>query len=167
MDTKEFLALLSKVAEWEVPKVELDGIQRRKMAVELQRQTREKHYDEFDTTDQDDVDCDLGSATDPTTDPTHNPTLNIRLKSVFRATVCEDCGRDCPQGRSTEKNIYKTEEGLKVWRERCKTCQMTRDPFTGKFSLNGTYVTKQYRCYVFQTAKIDRPKNPPGRPRKG
>ena len=153
MDKKLFLEKLSEVADWEIPKVQLDASQRvtlskmRSLKTEQEDQELEDD-DDADNNDQELLESINWDTTDPNYDPTYNPTFHPRITALKRATTCEDCGKSCPNGRQKEKNVYTTEEGHKVWRERCKTCQMTKDPFTGQFCLNGFNVTLKYRRYA-------------------
>jgi len=121
MDDKLFKQLLSEVAEWRIPEAvtgSKDGVKRSRgrPSKELQYQLdRERIFqEEFDGVN-----------------PTFPPQV-IKLKNS--ACVCEDCGQHCENGRQMEKKLYET-SGKKNWRERCLTCERSKNPFTGKYDL--------------------------------
>lgn len=83
-----------------------------------------------------------------------NQTLSIQVTKMHcQAQVCDDCGRDCPQGRRIEQKVY-DHTNYPHWRKRCDACGMTKNPYTGKFDLKG------YETHAVWT-KYTRGKNSP------
>lgn len=124
MDDKLFRQLLSEVAEWQIPKLTATDI---KLAEQKKRgkgrPTNEERYQD----EHQEVFLDLFNGINPT----YPPEL---VKTKVSATVCEDCGIHCPNGRKKEKKLYQTGT-KKNWREKCLTCEKSKNPFTGKFDL--------------------------------
>ena len=122
MDDELFKKRLSEVAEWRIPKTitsTATGEPKRKRG----RPTAEELYQR----EHEEVFLEIYEGVNPT----YPPQL-LKLKN--QATTCEDCGEHCPNGRKKETKLYDT-GGKKNWRERCMTCQRSRNPFTGKFDL--------------------------------
>lgn len=124
MDDEEFKRRLSEVAEWRIPETitgtkDGDAKKRRgrKSSEELYQEAREEIFlEEFGGVNH-----------------TFPPQI---LKVKKESCVCNDCGKFCESGRQKEKKLYETGTAKKRnWRERCVTCGLHQNPFTGKFEL--------------------------------
>ena len=125
MDDKLFKQLLSQVAEWHIPETitsTKDGKPKK-----LRKRGRPSAEDKF-LEQQEEIFLEQTGGVNETFPP-----QLLKLKNC--PTVCEDCGKDCPNGRHAEKKLYQTGDKPN-WRERCLTCQKSRNPFTGKFDLS-------------------------------
>lgn len=139
MDDKEFRQRLSEVAEWKIPKTEQEqtiGAKRRrgrKSNEERYMELREEIFQqEFDG---------------------HNPTIAPMLIRIKHTPItCDDCGELCNNGRQKEKKLYET-GGKKNshWRERCITCNRSKNPFTGKFDLSAQQASAVWTSYLRET----------------
>lgn len=126
MNNEEFKKKLSEVAEWKIPdtprETSLNAKKKRgrKSAEDEYQELREEmFYEEFGGVN-----------------PTYPPML-IKLKNA--ACTCNDCGASCPNGRKKEKKLYETGSKKKRnWREKCITCGLHQNPFTGKFELTAS-----------------------------
>ena len=124
MDNEEFKRRLSEVAEWKLPdtprETSLNAKKKRgrKSNEEQYMELREEiFHEEFGGVNQ-----------------TYPPML-VRLKC--QPVDCEDCGNSCPNGRKKETKLYETgAKKTRNWRERCITCGLHKNPFTGKFELS-------------------------------
>ena len=126
MDDQEFKRKLSEVADWKIPEnlQETSNNAKKKRG----RKSAEEQYQEA----HEEIFLEMFDGVNPT----HAPLL---LKVKCRPTTCEDCGNHCPNGRKKEKKLYKTgKDEKRNWRERCVTCELHQNPFTGKFELNST-----------------------------
>jgi hypothetical protein len=96
-------------------------------------------------------------------------------KLKIQAVDCEDCGRHCAEGRRVQSKICNS--GQPHWRTSCVTCELYRDPATGKFTLNSRDVQNYLMLYyrpklgVYSSKhqpKVKEPKlrGPRGRPKK-
>lgn len=118
MNDEEFKRKLSEVADWRIPEIKLDGVQRRKLRGRLSNE--EKYQDEHEQ-----IFFEIYNGVNPTTTP--------EITKVHRAaTTCDDCGKHCPNGREKEKKLYETNK-KKHWREKCLTCGLSLNPKTGLF----------------------------------
>lgn len=139
MDDKEFRRKLSEVADWIIPKnnqeTTITGKKKRgrKSNDEKYMELREQIFqEEFDGV---------------------NNTIAPVVTRVKRCPVtCEDCGELCPEGRQKEKKLYET-GGKKNshWRERCITCNKSRNPFTDKFDLTTQQASYTWTAYLRET----------------
>lgn len=76
-------------------------------------------------------------------DTKKNPTLGYKFEPTPITELCE-CGK-VVQNRVVEHKVIGTP--VKHWRERCATCNRTRNPLTGKFDLSGTQAYAAYIAY--------------------
>jgi hypothetical protein len=119
MKDEEYKEKLAQVAEWAVPKVTSTGNNKpiKKGRKTKEKQFQEAHEQEF---------LDLFDGVNPTVQP-------VVTKILVQGCMCEDCGRFCEQGRKTEKKVYPNNRPH--WRERCITCNMNKNPYTGQYDL--------------------------------
>jgi hypothetical protein len=144
MNDEEFKRKLSLVAEWRLPEIKLDGVTRRKLRGRKNNET--KYQDEHEQ-----VFFKIYGGINPTATP--------EVTKVTRsACVCDDCGRDCPNGRDKEKKLYETNK-KKHWRERCLTCKLSLNPKTGKFDLSNHSAAVEWNYWLRQEKNI-KPKKP-------
>lgn len=131
MDQEQFKKRLSEVAIWEIPKTPRDTVPeyRRRNPASLE-ELYEQDQDIFENTDG------------------INTTMPIHLKAVkCQPTVCEDCGKHCPNGRKKEAKVYQTGKN-RHWRQRCVTCDRTKNPYTGQYDLDGTQSSHVWNSYL-------------------
>ena len=119
MKDEEFKQRLAEVAEWAIPEVASSGHTKR---IKPGRKTKEEQYQEA----HEEVFLEMFDGKNPTVQP-------VVTKVKVQGCMCDDCGRFCENGRKTEKKVYPTNR--KHWRERCLTCGMNQNPYTGKFDL--------------------------------
>jgi hypothetical protein len=119
MKDEEYKEKLAQVAEWAVPAVAGNGNTKRvkKSRKTLEAQFQEAHEQEF---------LELHGGKNPTVHPV---LTNVKVQGC----MCEDCGRFCENGRKTEKKVYPTNRPH--WRERCVTCDMNKNPYSGLYDL--------------------------------
>ena len=138
MDKKLFEQKLSEVAEWRLPKTitgTKDGDAKRPRGrPSKEEQYQIDHEEEFKKIFGD-------------TNPTFPPQL-LKLKNS--ACVCEDCGKVCENGRQKEKKLYET-GGKKNWRERCLTCDLSKNPFTGKYDMDHVTAGRAWIDFLRET----------------
>ena len=140
MDDKEFKARLSAVADWRIPKTELEttkGAKKRRG-----RKTNDEKYMEL----REEIFQQEFDGVNPTIPP-----MLTRLKKS--ACVCEDCGEYCPNGREKEAKLHQ-KNGKKVWRQKCLTCDKFHNPFTGKFELTGSAASIKFNDFMKETKGI-------------
>ena len=69
----------------------------------------------------------------------NNPTFNIKIKKLkHEAKSCEDCGKMC-----LDRKIWRRIVGNPVhphWRETCSSCNLTKHPETGTYSVSNAKV---------------------------
>lgn len=138
MDNEEFKRRLSEVAEWRVPATltgTKDGDAKAKRT-KRGRPTNEELYQN----EHEEIFLELHNGTNPTFPP-----QLLKLKKC--ATNCDDCGKQCPNGREKEKKLYQT-GNKKNWRERCLTCGMTKNPYTGEFDLDTIKASQVWNAFV-------------------
>ena len=130
MDDAEFKRILSEVAEWRMPKVsETEIAKSRKMA-------RGKHKPITE-----DQEFEMGVELIDGVNPTVVPIL-IKLKPC--ATVCEDCGKHCPNGREVTAKVYPSRRTGYHWRKRCVTCQRYLNKDTGEYTVPDNNASNHY-----------------------
>lgn len=121
MRDEEFKQRLSEVCEWEIP-VTMES-------TEQGRENRRKHLDK------------LGQ-------DVFNATFPPKIREIKHLDqVCDDCGQTV-KGRHKELRIwfYQNKRYLK---EHCKTCDLHKDPYTGKFTIkNGTQAGQSWVSYA-------------------
>jgi len=137
MKREEFLRKLSEVADWHIPKLEMPA---RDWAYMKNKACTENNEDDDNDQEQDTTTMALATGRNPTAAPEL-----LGLKNQSRA--CEDCGTTCTKGRVTEKIRYEY-QGQAIWRERCRNCGMSKDPFTGKFDVDPLDMTNKYRQWL-------------------
>lgn len=121
MKDEEFKRKLSEVAEWIIPAS--DNATTITAKKKRGRKSREELYQE----NNEQAFLEANGGINPTIAP-------FITKLKCQSTTCEDCGADCPNGREKEKKIYEANK-KRHWREKCLTCKMFKDPYTGKFDL--------------------------------
>jgi hypothetical protein len=137
MKDEEFKQRLSEVAEWEIPKLSLTTIKQAKQKARGRRSAEDKYQEEHEQ-----VFAEIFDGI--------NPTAPVQLLKVKAAACdCEDCGAHCPNGRHKEKKLYQTGvKQKKNWRERCVTCGLHQNPFTGKFELTINEASRVWTDYL-------------------
>lgn len=133
MNDEEFKRKLSEVAEWHIPKIKLDGVTRRKLRGRIPNET--KYQDEHEQ-----LFFEIYNGVNPTT------TAPEITKVKPCGINCEDCGRDCPSGRTKEKKLFQT--GKSHWREKCTTCGMNKNPWTGEFDLTAAKASAEWSAWL-------------------
>lgn len=141
MDDELFRKKLSEVSDWRIPKT-VTGTSTGESKRRRGRPTAEELYQQ----EHEQVFAELFDGVNPTFPP-----QLLKLKNS--ACDCEDCGQHCPQGRHTEKKLYNT-GGKRNWRERCLTCDLSRNPFTGKFDLDHVTAGRIWLDYLRETKGI-------------
>jgi hypothetical protein len=130
MDDNEFKRILSEVAEWRFEKVSDTQIkQSRKMARGKFKPTVEGEEPEMAVQ--------LIDGVNPTTVP-----ILVKLKPC--ATICEDCGVHCPNGREVTAKLYPSRTLGLHWRKRCVTCQRYLNKDTGKYTVPDNNASNHY-----------------------
>lgn len=137
MNDEEFKRKLTEVADWHIPEIKLDGTTRRQVRGRLSNET--KYQNEHEQ-----IFFEIFGGINPTAVPT---VTNIKPA----ATTCDDCGRHCPNGRAKEKKLYQT--GKNHWREKCITCGMNKNPYTGVFDLTTNRATAEWTIWLRKNAK--------------
>ena len=127
MDDKKFKELLSQVADWQIPKLSQTEIKEARQRNRGRRSNEELYQEEHE-----EIFLELFDG--------HNPTMAPELLKVKnQSCVCEDCGCVCAEGRRKERKLYETGvQAKRNWRERCLTCGLSKNPFTGRFELTST-----------------------------
>jgi hypothetical protein len=124
MKDEEFKQKLSEVAEWRLPKLSNSEIKIAKQKARGKgRPTNEELYQD----EHEEIFLEIFQGINPT----YSPEL---VKVKIQSCVCEDCGDHCAEGRKKEKKLYETGD-KRNWRERCLTCERSKNPFTGKFDM--------------------------------
>lgn len=139
MDDKEFRRRLSEVADWRIPETQQETSNNakkkrgRKSNDEIYMELREQiFHEEFDGINN------------------TIPPMLVRVKC--QPTTCEDCGEHCPNGRKKETKLYETgSKKVRNWRERCLTCDKSKNPFTGKFDLTTQQASHIWTNYLRET----------------
>lgn len=140
MDDTEYRKKLSEVATWALPKLSATDIKEAKKRGRG-RPSNEELYQEA----HEEIFMDIYNGVNPT----HPPEL---IKTKNKATVCDDCGCDCPEGRHKEIKLYETgPKKTRNWRERCITCNMNKNPFTGKFDMTASESPHVWTNYLRET----------------
>lgn len=147
MDQEEFKRKLSEVADWEIPDRLNDSTPRprkKRNAIEITEEYNEQ--DEQDDNEENFL-AEFGGK---------NPTLPPKILKVHnQAELCTDCGRHCAEGRKKEKKLYEANK-KKHWREKCITCGLTKNPFTGQFDLNSSLASYVWNDYCRDRKKPSR-----------
>jgi hypothetical protein len=119
MKDQEYKDKLAQVAEFAVPEIAGNGNTKRP---KRGRKTLEEQYQEA----HEEIFLEMFEGKNPTVQP---QLVNVKIQGC----MCEDCGRFCENGRRTEKRVYPTNRPH--WRERCVTCNMNKNPYTGQYDL--------------------------------
>ncbi len=124
MDDKLFKKLLSQVADWHIPKLTETDL---KLSKQSKRGKGRPSNEELYQQSHEEIFLDLYNGVNPT----HPPQI-LKLKN--QSCECKDCGKNCENGRHKEKKLYEANK-KRHWRERCITCGMFQNPYTGVFDL--------------------------------
>lgn len=136
MNDEEFKQKLSEVAEWKIPDTPRETSLNAK-----KKRGRKSNEDEYMELREEIFYEEFGGV-----NPTYPPML---LKVKCQPTICGDCGRTCENGCHKEKKLYETGKGKKRnWRERCVTCGLHKNPFTGKFELNSNQAPHAWTSFL-------------------
>ena len=122
MDNEEFKKKLSEVANWKIPETP------RETSLNAKKKRGRRSKEEIYQEEHENVFLEIFDGVNPT-----YPPLITELK--LAAVDCGSCGKHCPKGRKTEKKIYEANK-IRHWRERCVTCGMQQNPYTGEFDLD-------------------------------
>jgi len=142
MNDEEFKHKLSEVAEWRMPKISSTDVKIAKQKARGKgRPTKEQLYQE----EHEQVFIDLFEGINPTYTP-----LVTKVKHC--AVDCE-CGRVCEQGCEQDAKGY-TSQGKRYWRWRCKTCGMTKNPYTGAWDLDGQKASIVWNSFLRETLGV-------------
>lgn len=135
MDEKEFLKRLSEVAEWHRPQTGPNGSPSISKGKEKKMPPHPGPITEAELDEMSEhevkVYYDKLIAWRESQPNESVPPEILRIK--VQSKNCEDCGRLCPEGRRVECKQHST--GRTHWREYCTTCELYKDPATGKFTL--------------------------------
>lgn len=130
MNNELFKLKLSQVADWRIPKVKLDGVERRK----LRGKGRPSQKDQEE---------ELANPEFAEMNPTAPPEI-LKIKSS--AVDCGDCGQHCPNGRESESKMFFNYR--LHWRQRCITCGLNQNPYTGKWDLTNKDAAGVWNLYL-------------------
>ncbi len=143
MDDKLFKQLLSQVADWQIPKLTETDLKLSKQSKRGRgRPTNEEQYQQA----HEEIFLDLYNGINPT----HPPQL-LKLKNCSQ--ICRDCGKECPNGHHKEKKLYEANK-KRHWREKCVTCGLFQNPYTGKFDLPPGKSSVIWNSYVRDTKGV-------------
>ena len=140
MRDEEFKKKLSEVADWEIPKTPREtSLNNRK------KRGRKSNEDEYMELREEIFHKEFDGV---------NNTIPPMLTRVKRCpTTCEDCGRECAQGRETEAKLHQ-KNGKSVWRKKCLTCGKFQNPFTGEFNLTGSQASIKFNDFMRETKGV-------------
>jgi hypothetical protein len=125
MEDEEFKRRLSEVAEWHIPKLKDWEVDLAKQKARGRgRPTNEEQYQD----EHEQIFLEIFNGVNPT----YTPQVT---KVKIQPTVCNDCGRHCPEGRRQEIKFYNQPNHAPHRRERCLECNLYRDPDTGIYEL--------------------------------
>jgi hypothetical protein len=134
MNNETFKQKLSQVADWQIPALPNSTVA--DINKQRGRKTAEEKYQE----EHEEVFLDIYQGI--------NPTHPLELTQVkCQGCACEDCGNFCANGRHLEKKLYIT-SGHKTWREKCITCNKSKNPFTGVFDLTPSEASNVWADYL-------------------
>jgi hypothetical protein len=147
MDEKEFLRLLSEVAEWKTPETLVDLSPRRSKNKKKSKDISlsDDDYDEQDDDDDEQI---------PKINETYPPQL-VKLKC--QAQTCDDCGKFCEHGRHIQRKIYESNK-TRHWRDYCLTCKNFLNPYTKKFDLDTAIAAKTWNDYLRNPNRKKKPR---------
>lgn len=76
-----------------------------------------------------------------------NPTYGIKIKKLKHETKsCEDCGKACVDRRVWRRIVMNPQPSH--WRETCSSCNLTRHPTTGEYSVSNAKVFSVFYEYL-------------------
>lgn len=173
MDNEEFLKRLSEVSEWSRPQVGPTGcasVRKGHPEPEHPGAITEAELEEMTDEEVELYYAQLIAWREAQPNETLRPVIQ-RVK--VQAKNCEDCDRHCPEGRRTQRKLHYT--GSRHWREWCQTCELFRDPATGKFTLPklgshqyfGSYYRPKLGVYDSKYQTADGTGTEPTEPRRG
>jgi predicted Zn-ribbon and HTH transcriptional regulator len=146
MDQEEFKRKLSEVSEWVIPDTtrEITLNQKRKHRKKLS-QAQQEPLEQQEQDDVDDVDDDDEQEQDVVVVNTTYAPVVVNL--VIKPVDCEDCGKHCAKGRRLEAKFYQYGD-RQMWRQFCNTCSKYKNPYTGKFDVNGQLAANVFNNYI-------------------
>jgi hypothetical protein len=137
MDNEEFKKKLSEVATWKIPETP------RETSLNAKKKRGRRSNEEIYQEEHENVFLAIYNGVNPTYPPL--------LTSIRSAAVdCEACGQHCANGRKTEKKIYEANK-IRHWRERCVTCGLQENPYTGEFDLDRQKASIVWNSYWRET----------------
>lgn len=123
MDQEEFKRKLSEVAQWRIPETitgTKDGNQKKPRR--RGRPSEEDLYQEA----HEEIFLEIHNGINPTF-----PLQITELKTCEQA--CVACGQICKGGQSKEAKFFNKPKNH--WREKCVTCGLYKNPYTGRYEL--------------------------------
>lgn len=139
MKEEEFLNKLSEVALWKIPETEQET------SINAKKKRGRKSAEELYQESHEEVFLEMFNGVNPSQAP--------MLLKVHNACDCEDCGKHCADGRHKTMKYHNT-NNTPHWRERCDTCGMSKDPYTGCFNLNGTQASIKWNSFLKDTKGV-------------
>jgi len=140
MKQEDFKQKLSEVAEWKIPETPRETSLNAK-----KKRGRKSNEDEYMELREEMFYEEFGGV-----NPTYPPMLTKLKRS---ATICDDCGDHCPNGREKEAKLHQ-KNGKRVWRQKCLTCNKFQNPFTGEFNLTGTAASIKFNDFMRETKGV-------------
>lgn len=137
MKDELFKQKLSEVAEWHMPKITLDGVERRKLKGK-DDQFYEQHREEF---------LKRVNYVLPGTQP-------VITKLLDQNKTCEDCGL---QPKKPREVLIKVSEGCgldKHLRRKCKSCDLWQDPRTGQYTVKTNNISNVWISWATEQGLI-------------
>jgi hypothetical protein len=155
MDEELFRKKLSEVADWHIPTISDGGNIKPKN--KRGRKTNEELYQQ----QHEEVFLELFNGKNPTVGP-------VVTKIHCQPTVCQDCDKICPNGRRKEIKFHKATRKEKAhWRQKCLTCGLQKNPFTGDFDCNSQKAATYWYAWLHNKTPnrfFKLPKEPPPEP---
>jgi hypothetical protein len=152
MNDEEFKRRLSEVAEWEMPKLTPTDIREaKKSARGKYKRTEEELYQ----LEHEQVFLEIFEGINPTLKPT-------LTKIKYQPQLCE-CGKVCDDGCPKDLKLHQ-KNGKSCWREKCLSCNMTKNPYTGEFDLNPQKASIVWAAFLRETKGIYKTKSNNSKP---
>lgn len=144
MDQELFKQRLSEVAEWRQPKITKSDLKEAQQRARGRgRRSAEQRYQE----EHEEVFTQMFDGV--------NPTVPLELQAVKPVqSHCEHCDQMVQGGPHIEKKLVLSGP-RKHWRERCLTCGLCKDPYTGQFALTGTEASIKWNSYLRNPKRSD------------
>lgn len=136
MKDEEFRQRLSEVAEWTIPDTP------RETSLNAKKKRGRKSAEEKYQDEHEEIFMEMFQGTNPTYPP--------MLTKIKHASITCECGRVCDNGCEKEAKLYQTKT-KNHWRVKCKTCNMTQDPYTGKFDLSPQKASVVWHSFLRET----------------